>query len=350
MKSFALYISILVFLLSCNKEENKTFTLNGKIEGDFDSYIYLKYNDHLDSILIENSRFQFKGSVSHPTESFLYPGSPNSKEQMGIAAFMLENSNINITLKSGSLNYNGSEIKLLDIDSITGSRTQIIQKEFENDLLTSFRNETDSIKAVLLFPKLNEFVSKHHESELAGKYVAELNSFYGYLDAIQLEMLLKKMDTAYQTKKDLDHIKSMISQKRVLGVGNKPPEIELPNQQGVNINSGIFRGKIVLLEFWASWCAPCRRSNPDLLNVYNKFSREKFEILGVSIDKDKTAWLKAIDEDNIVWPQTIDTLGISKDKFKISTIPYNVLLDEEGKILATELKPNELREILETKI
>jgi peroxiredoxin len=142
----------------------------------------------------------------------------------------------------------------------------------------------------------------------------------------------------------------MISRKEILKVGSNPPEIELPNGEDKYINSKMFEGKLVLLEFWASWCAPCRSMNPELLKVYNEFSRENFEILGISIDKDKKAWKKAIEDDKLEWTQTIDTTRETIKSFKISGIPFNVLLNRNGKIISTDLKPNELRKIIESKI
>ena len=350
MKSYLLRSLIIVLVISCNKRKNDSFTLSGKIEGNYDSYIYLKYEDQIDSVLVMDSKFRFTGKTTQPTQSSLSTGSPNSKEQTQLASFMLENSQINVTLKLGNMNLRGSEIKTLDIESISGSNAQKIKDDFEHNLEKTFYKKEDSIKAKLLFHKLNEFVTKNPTSELAGNYVARLNGFYGYLNADQLEMLLEKMDTTYQTKNDLFKINSMISREEILRVGSNPPKVELPNREGRYINSKMFEGKLVLLEFWASWCAPCRSMNPELLKVYNEFSRENFEILGISIDKDKTAWKKAIEEDKLEWTQTIDSTREIIKSFKISGIPFNVLLNRNGKIISTDLKPNELRKIIESKI
>ena len=132
--------------------------------------------------------------------------------------------------------------------------------------------------------------------------------------------------------------------------GKIPPKISLPNQQGELINIQELKEDFVLLEFWASWCAPCRQTNPELLKIYNFFKNDSFEIFGVSMDNDVDKWKKAIKEDSLGWIQVIDTTGRTKQTYNLSSIPYNLLLNKEGKIIARNIKLKNLKEILKAHV
>jgi thiol-disulfide isomerase/thioredoxin len=141
-------------------------------------------------------------------------------------------------------------------------------------------------------------------------------------------------------------IRSLIKQSKLFKKGNIPPGIILPDQKGKMIDRLTLNGKVVLLEFWASWCAPCRQTNPELSNVYDTFKTEGFEIFGVSIDRNIEDWQIAIKKDNLVWTQVIDSLRSTENTYNLNLIPFNLLLDREGKIMAKDIKPMELRKIL----
>ncbi|MCE3227943.1 MAG: alkyl hydroperoxide reductase [Bacteroidetes bacterium] len=132
--------------------------------------------------------------------------------------------------------------------------------------------------------------------------------------------------------------------------GMEAPEIDLPSPEGKNIALSSLRGKVVLIDFWASWCGPCRKEMPNVVKTYAKFKDKGFEIYGVSLDKEKDAWVQAIAKDGITWPQVSDLKFWDSDAVKlygVSGIPYTVLLDKEGKILAKALRGAELEKAVE---
>lgn len=133
-------------------------------------------------------------------------------------------------------------------------------------------------------------------------------------------------------------------------IGSKAPDISLPDANGQIIKLSSLHGKVVLLDFWASWCGPCRRSNPHTLSVYNEYKDKGFEVYGVSIDENKQAWSNAIRQDKMTWLQVIDTkAGYGNELTKtwnLQYIPSTFLIDKEGKIVAIAPEKEELEKWL----
>jgi peroxiredoxin len=132
--------------------------------------------------------------------------------------------------------------------------------------------------------------------------------------------------------------------------GAMAPEVSLPGTDGKIITLSSFRGKYVLLDFWASWCGPCRGENPNVVAAYERFKDKNFTILGVSLDNKKEAWEKAIKDDGLVWTQVSDLKGWSSAAaalYAVQSIPTNFLIDPKGKIIARNLRGNELEEMLQ---
>jgi peroxiredoxin len=123
--------------------------------------------------------------------------------------------------------------------------------------------------------------------------------------------------------------------------GQQAPDIALPNPQGEIVRLSSFKGKVTLLDFWASWCGPCRRSNPQVVKLYDTYREQGFEVYGVSIDTKKTAWMKAISEDGIRYTQVMDRKGWQSDaaaRYGVDQIPTTFLLDKKGNIAAVDLE------------
>lgn len=140
-----------------------------------------------------------------------------------------------------------------------------------------------------------------------------------------------------------------IEKARSFMVGGTAPDFTQNSPEGEPIKLSNFRGKVVLVDFWASWCGPCRKENPNVVRLYNKYKEKGFEILGVSLDRDKARWLQAIEKDKLEWAQVSDLKGWKNEvarSYGVTSIPHTILLDAEGKILARNLRGQNLEQKL----
>jgi len=141
---------------------------------------------------------------------------------------------------------------------------------------------------------------------------------------------------------------AVLDKIKTTAIGSVAPGFTLNDPDGKPVKLSDFRGKYLLIDFWASWCHPCREEHPNLINAYDKYQNKGFEILGISLDNNKEAWVKAISEDKLVWKNVADLTNQSGviNLYDIKLIPQNLLLDPSGKIVAKNLRGEELEKVL----
>ncbi len=145
-------------------------------------------------------------------------------------------------------------------------------------------------------------------------------------------------------------LKNRVELEEKLQPGNMAPEITLPDRDGKPVSLSSMRGKVVLIDFWASWCGPCRRDNPEVVRMYNRFKDKGFDIFGVSLDRDAASWLAAIEKDGLTWTHVSDLKywqSAGAEAYGVKAIPHTVLIDREGKIIARKLRGKALEDKLE---
>lgn len=173
-------------------------------------------------------------------------------------------------------------------------------------------------------------------SSLAALQNLNFDADFAYFDQV-----IKALDGKANGNEIYDMMKSQIEQMRKLAVGSKAPEIDLPQPNGEHLKLSDLRGKYVLIDFWASWCGPCRRENPNVKRVYEKYHGKGFDILGVSLDKSQQAWLTAIEQDGLQWHHVSDLKywqSAVVPEYQIQGIPLTFLVDKEGTIIAKNLR------------
>jgi len=166
----------------------------------------------------------------------------------------------------------------------------------------------------------------------------------------ELLELYTKIDTTRQNKDDLEMFKMGITNLDKYGLNKPFLEFTLPNDEDKDVEIRTFSGKSTLIDFWASWCAPCRIKHPELIKLKNKFKHEKFDIVSISIGDNKKNWLQAVEKDNLTWTNLIDIDKKVNDELGIQAIPFNYLIDENSIILGVNLSILEIERIIRENI
>ena len=328
-KHLFLCIMCMLFSVSLSAQSNPGFTIKGRIEGGYEGYLFLSQENHTDSVMVKDNRFSFTGSVAYPTEAhFHIKGGPSA------GGFYLENRDMRVTVSIKK--------QVTFLESIEGNHTQSILEE-----LSSFyeANEDNEDMLPLLYQRLETIIVNDPKSQFSGELLSDVitDPLYSFEEAMSL---VTKLDTTTQTQYAMTSIRQSLEKLKSMKVGTALPAFGLPDQQGKMVSTKDFTGKLLLVEFWASWCAPCRKTNPELVAIHKDFATSGFEIMGVSLDEDREDWLRALEKDGLTWQNTLAEQGInspSLKQLKIQYVPSNYLLDQKGNILGINLKPKTLR-------
>lgn len=345
LKTAKWMLLIFIFINAAIYSQNtaKTFIIKGNIKGDnTNDFAYLYYKDIQDSVKIINKQFEFKGSVKDTAVAKIYlPSAVNAPQ------FYLENNTINISVSVDKTIKDGKSIQTMHIDTIKGSYSLELQKQYLNFYKS---NSTKKDFNSLLYSELNVFFTKHRSHPFSGAILAELAFINPILNKQQLTKLYSILDISKQDDQYLKLYQKGIEKLDIYAVGKPFLDFKLPNQNGNLIDLKDFKGKIVLVDFWASWCAPCRKKNPELMSLKQQFSNADFEIIGISRDKNKKQWISAIAKDKLEWTNLLDEDQKMENTMGIENIPYNYLLDEKGIILGVNLPIEKIAQILNDKI
>lgn len=230
------------------------------------------------------------------------------------------------------------------------SRKAVLNKQYQDAQASP---QHDSLSSLIINQfRVNDSLQKLSLKSQIQQHPASLAwiFFQDKLDMASDFDLIDKVDAAmfkaFPKNSYVQQYHQLVEIERKTAIGSSAPDIVLPDTEGVNRKLSSLKGKVVLIDFWASWCGPCRKENPNVVAVYAKYKDKGFEVFSVSLDKDRDAWLKAIAKDNLTWPNHVSDLKYWKSAgavaYGVSSIPYTVLIDKKGKIVAKKLRGAEL--------
>lgn len=364
--------------LSCS--EKKTIGNEFVVKGKFTKItipvvVYFTYQDdqdkmHKEEFVSKNGEFEFKGrSFGSAASVFFMPyvegykiDQPEYWEKAGKAMAGLPfNKTKNFFLEGGTYEISGDN-NLETATLETESKSQDLFKEYSNQRneiqekyseLRQKKHIADSLgagdaksaeitaqfelkkKQFLDYPY--EFAAKHPESKIS---LLALNEDLTNIDADRLLKTLDGLSKDLKTAKTALALRSIAEKTNRNAIGKQAILFSLEDVNGVKKELAAYKGKYVLVDFWASWCGPCRAENPNVLKVYNKFKDNNFDIISVSIDQKREEWLKAVKEDKLPWLNVIDELAADKSigrAYGVTFVPMNFLIDPTGKIVAKNL-------------
>ena len=209
-----------------------------------------------------------------------------------------------------------------------------------NDYLKKFLNNTNhpSVSLFALGWASRSFNKEEFESGLA----SVVKKFPTNTSVMSLK---KNYDAQQAHMEETQKRQKEYSEREQLWVGKTAPELSLPDLNGKNLSISSFRGKYLLVDFWASWCGPCRSENPNLVRVFNQYKNKNFTILGVSIDRGRDEWIQAVQDDQLTWSHISDLRfwdSKAVETYKFDAIPYNVLVNPQGIVIAENLRGAQL--------
>jgi len=363
-------IAILLFV-SCTQKKNH-FIINGEIKGAENQSIQLQKLSYTDMLIIDSAKADDKGVFQLKGE-FVEEGAYAIQIADESIIFIIDNSTISI---KGSLNqihdleFKGSEgSKNLaeynkKIDSL-GQQIMAANQAREELMLSDDADnadyETIDNHISELYDSLRDYAKTvAKESKTQSVSIIAASNFFN--DPNEMEFLKEfnnSIDTRFSRNEFGKEFSKLLSEKEIeylqkhqndIKVGQKAPDFTLPQEDGNPISLSDYKGQYVLIDFWASWCTPCRKENPNVVKSYNEFKDKNFTVFGVSIDEDKNAWIEAVKNDQLVWKQVIDTDGWKSkvaELYNVQAIPANFLVDPEGTVIATNLRGAQLKRELE---
>jgi thiol-disulfide isomerase/thioredoxin len=378
MKIRLLYlVPFFILLWSCQKEE-KGFIISGKLVNAAGQMAYLQEMTSRDLIPVDSALIDTSGSfllrgISAEIRFFSFNTSPGNN------VYLLARTGDQINLSgdasdlSATYRVEGSPESKLILE-LTREQNKTLERirrlsQLFNDSLQSldFMNikmGLDSAYADIVNAQREytfRFIKKNLYSQASlmalyqqignRQYLLDPEKdfmYYAMVDS-SLNILYPESDAVKDLHRQVEELRQKLQMEALtearLGIGVEAPEIALPSPEGDTIILSSLRGRVVLLDFWASWCAPCRHENPNLVRNYNQYKDKGFEIYQVSLDQTKTAWVKGIDDDKLEWVHVSDLQywnSIVVPVYNIKGIPMNYLLDKEGKIIAHNLRGEQL--------
>ncbi|MFV0553728.1 MAG: redoxin domain-containing protein [Mangrovibacterium sp.] len=372
MKKLFPFLMLALTIAASACQPKNSYTITGTIANADSGMVYLmkpagRNLETLDSAQVVNGSFEFAAQELGEIELVAL----RFNERQFFAQFLKDAAKFKITAYADSLTMDATQIEGSEVNDIFNSyldemyrfsaemqkynadfRAATVIKNEEKQKEIRFNAEASQEK-FLYFSK--NFVKEHHNSVVASFIIC--NQLFQSLEIDEVSKLTEQLSGAaiennpYYTQitEALEQKKAQEIAEEAVAMGKTAPDFTLPTPDGKEVSLSDFRGKYVLLDFWASWCGPCRQENPNVLAAYNKYHSKNFDILAVSLDKDRAKWVEAIEKDGLPWTHISDLKFWQSDAAKlygIQSIPASFLIDPNGVIVAKNLRGAELEKKL----
>jgi peroxiredoxin len=321
------------------KYENGTFTpkdtaefkngvavFKGKVDFPEMYILHIEGQEQRAVLFVENMNFKVSGNADS-IQSIKITGSPVNDEYLSIKS-VLDNDN-----RIAMVKYQEFQMAAQNNDTVNAIR---LQKELQN-----LNNAT--------LKKLTDFVKTNTASWVTPLFLEELQSI---IEPEEMDSILNQLDPKLAVVPSVKAVKERLEKVRKVATGQIAPDFTQNNPEGkpVTLSAVYAKNAYTLIDFWASWCRPCREENPNVVAVYNDFKNKGFSVFGVSLDQDHDRWVQAIESDKLTWDHVSDLKYWQNEAaglYSVSSIPANFLVDKSGKIVAKNLRGEDLRKKLE---
>ena len=357
-----IWIMLAIIALQACDQNTEVYTIEVNLEGAEGKWVKLMAREERNYVTYD-SAFAESGApailskcAEGVTTMYL-----SVEDTEGSIRLLVENSNYTITGTMDDHQITTESKAQNDLNAYNKKLRPITEKM--NEMITELRKGPDP-ENPLKSDSLREAYYELYEKQGAvdSLYIAEnptsfatvlaLRGTFYTLDTEQLEAALTSLDTPLQQMEEYRYMYGKLERMKAVAIGMNYTDFGLGTPEGEILKvSDVHNGGVLLIDFWASWCGPCRRANPEVVEIFNEYHEKGFDILGVSLDRDSANWVKAIADDNLTWNHISDLKywnSVGAELYGVPSIPHTILIDRNGIIIAKNMHGDELREAIKS--